>query len=63
MKQKTHSGTKKRIEVRKSGLLMAQKSCRNHLLSNKSKRQKKMYKSGMPVTKTQLRTVKKLVNN
>ena len=40
MKQKTHSGLKKRIKVRKSGTLTVSKSCKRHLLSNKSKGQK-----------------------
>ena len=48
MKQKTHSGLKKRIKVRKSGTLSVQKSCKRHLLSNKSKGQKAAGKCGLP---------------
>lgn len=43
MKQKTHSGAKKRISIKKSKgkiKLFYQKAARNHLLINKSKSQK-----------------------
>lgn len=61
MKLRTHSGTKKRIKVRKSGKLMVQKTSRKHLLADKSKRQKHLYRSGMPVTATRLDGLKKLI--
>jgi len=61
MKQKTHSGLKKRIKVKKSGTVMVQKSCKRHLLSNKSKGQKKSFGSGMPVNKTRMQSVKRLM--
>jgi len=40
MKQKTHSGTKKRVRVSAKGKFSFEKSCRRHLLTNKSGRQK-----------------------
>ena len=61
MKQKSHSGLKKRIKVRKSGTVMAQKSCRNHLLSNKSKGQKNKGSSGYPVHPTKIKAIKRLL--
>ena len=61
MKQKTHSGLKKRVKVKKSGALSVQKSCKRHLLSNKSKGQKATGKCGLPVNKTRLKSVKKLL--
>ena len=61
MKQKTHSGLKKRVKVRKSGTLTVSKSCKRHLLSNKSKGQKAAGKCGLPVNKTRLKSVKKLL--
>ena len=61
MKAKTHSGAKKRIKIRKSGKVMMQKACKNHLLSNKSKRQKKLNKSGMPVTPTRMKSIRRLI--
>jgi large subunit ribosomal protein L35 len=42
MKQKTHSGAKKRVKKTGTGKFVVQKSCRNHLLVNKSKRQKQI---------------------
>jgi len=59
MKQKTHSGLKKRVKVRKSGTIRVQKSCKNHLLSNKSKRQKKSGSTGIVVSPGVLKNVKK----
>ncbi len=61
MKQKTHSGLKKRIKVKKSGTVMVQKSCKNHLLSNKSKKMKKSHLSGMPVCKTKMQSLRRLM--
>ena len=61
MKQKTHSGLKKRVKINGSGKAMVQKSCKNHLLSNKSKKQKKAFKSGYPVNKSRLKSVRKLL--
>lgn len=46
MKQKTHSGAKKRVKVTGSGKMMFQKANKNHLLSSKSKRQKKLNRLG-----------------
>ncbi len=63
MKTKTHSGVKKRIKVKKSGTLSVQKSCKNHLLSNKSKGQKGSCKSGMAVNKTRIKSVRKLLGS
>lgn len=61
MKQKTHSGLKKRIKVRKSGTASFRKSSKNHLMTDKSKRQKKSFPNGMPIDATQLGRVKKLL--
>ncbi|MFH1284785.1 MAG: 50S ribosomal protein L35 [Candidatus Peregrinibacteria bacterium] len=61
MKQKTHSGLKKRVKIRKSGTAAVKKSCKNHLLSNKSRRQKKSYMSGMPIDKTRVLALRRLM--
>lgn len=61
MKQKTHSGLKKRVKVRKSGTVMVQKSCQRHLLDNKSKKQKKLNKSGMPVPAGRRQSLRRLM--
>jgi len=47
MKLKSHSSAKKRFKVTGNGKLIARKAGKKHLLINKSKRQKKLHKSGM----------------
>ena len=61
MKQKNHSGAKKRVKVRKSGTASVEKSAKRHLLSNKSSKAKKANPFGMPVHKTRLKSVKRLL--
>ncbi len=61
MKQKTHSGTKKRIKVTGKGKLRLQKAGKNHLLSSKSKRQKKYARLGIPVPEGAVKTFKRLL--
>ena len=63
MKQRTHSGMKKRVKVRNSGTMSMRKSCKNHLLSNKSKRQKKADCKGMAVNPANVRAVRKMLPN
>ena len=63
MKAKTHSGAKKRIKVRAKGKLVMQKSCKKHLLSNKSKRQKESGKGGLPITKGNEKVLRRLLPN
>jgi len=65
-KMKTHSGAKKRIKRTRNGksttTMKVQKSCKNHLLMNKSKRQKKLHENtGMALHPTLLKRVKKLI--
>lgn len=59
MKAKTHSGTKKRIKVRKSGSLSVNKASRRHLLINKSKRQKNIQE--MLADKTRKKSLRRLL--
>ncbi len=61
MKQKTHSGTKKRVKVTGSGKLRFQKACKNHLLSSKSKRQKKYGRLGIAAPEGHEKTLKRLL--
>ncbi|MBI2634578.1 50S ribosomal protein L35 [Candidatus Peregrinibacteria bacterium] len=61
MKQKSHSGLKKRLKIRKSGAVFVKKPGKNHLLSNKSKRQKKLYRSGMPADITRFKAFRRLL--
>lgn len=47
MKLKTHSATKKRVKITGSGKIRFQKSAKQHLLINKSKKQKNVRPNGM----------------
>lgn len=47
MKQKTHSGAKKRVKVTGTGKFIFAHSCKRHLLSDKSKKAKGRNKYGI----------------
>jgi large subunit ribosomal protein L35 len=61
MKQKSHSATKKRVKFTGTGKVLFRKSCKQHLLSQKSKRQKKIFPSGKPTCKGNIANVRKLI--
>lgn len=61
MKAKSHSGAKKRVKVRSSGTISVRKSCKNHLLSDKSKRAKNASPFGMAVDQTKLVALRRLL--
>lgn len=61
MKQKSHSGAKKRVRKTGKGTFMTQKSCKNHLLVNKSKRQKKLFSKGKPADTTKKKIIAKML--
>lgn len=63
MKLKTHKAAKKRIKITGSGKLRTEKAARKHLLTNKSKRQKKGYKNGRAVPKGDAKNMRKLLPN
>ena len=60
MKIKTRKAASKRVK-RKKRKMMMQKSCQNHLLSNKSKRQKRMDYVEAP--KSRAKQLKRLLPN
>lgn len=62
MKQKTHSGLKKRTKITGSGKVMLNKACKNHLLSSKSKRQKKSNRLGQAAPAGAMKTFARLLN-
>ncbi len=65
MKQKTHSGAKKRFKAtgsKKQIKVVGRKASARHLLSNKSKRQKKMQGKTFDMQKGDTQTIKKLLN-
>jgi large subunit ribosomal protein L35 len=61
MKQKTHSGTKKRTKITGSGKIVFQKSCKRHLLSSKSSRQLKVSEGGVLAPKGHTKTLSRLL--
>lgn len=62
MKQKTHSGAKKRFKVTKNGKVRSRKKNRNHLLEKKSKSRKRRLKGYETLEPTQAKRVKNLLN-
>ncbi|MEZ4087430.1 MAG: 50S ribosomal protein L35 [Candidatus Gracilibacteria bacterium] len=58
MKQKTRKSAAKRIKVTGSGKIRLQKSAKNHLLINKSKRQKKKNTGGQATNKGNEKNIK-----
>lgn len=62
-KQKTHSGTKKRVKRTGSGKLRMEKSCKRHLLAQKSKRQKKIGGNKLCVSKSNERKLNSLLSS
>jgi large subunit ribosomal protein L35 len=61
-KLKSHSGAKKRVKKTGSGKLKMKRHSRNHLLSQKSKRQKRMNRTLM-MHPTNVANVKPLLPN
>ena len=62
MKQKSHSGAKKRVKFNGKGKMFLKKASRKHLLINKSKSQKKKFqKTGKPVNDSNVKAIKKLL--
>jgi len=61
MKSKSHSGIKKRVKVKGKGTLMTRKCCKQHLLSDKSKRGKKASPFGLHVVGRKKQDVKRML--
>ncbi len=63
MKQKTHSGAKKRIKVTGTGKFILPKACKRHLLANKSKRAKGRGKYGLVAQPANFRALRRCLPN
>lgn len=61
MKQKTHSGAKKRFRLTRTGKVMARQRNRRHLLETKSSRRKRRLKGETQLTGSAARTVRRLL--
>lgn len=62
MKQKTHSGAKKRAKKTGSGKIRIQKAAHSHRLYPKNKRQKNLGGSKIVAAKGDAKTLKKMLN-
>ncbi|MFO7191395.1 MULTISPECIES: 50S ribosomal protein L35 [Thermocrispum] len=60
-KQKTHSGTAKRIKVTGSGRLRRQRAGRRHLLERKSSRVTRRLEGTGDVAKADVKTVRRML--
>ncbi|HBB03237.1 MAG: 50S ribosomal protein L35 [Candidatus Gracilibacteria bacterium] len=63
MKQRTHSGAKKRMRMTAKKKVVFKKPCRNHLLFGKSKRQKRTYRKGLVGMPSDMKAVRALLPN
>lgn len=61
MKLKTHRGLKKRVKVTGRGKFLLRKPGKQHLLINKSKRQKAFQNSGKPVHPSDEKKIRQLL--
>lgn len=57
MKQKSHSGLKKRVKVTSTGKMIVGKSAKRHLLLNKSKKAKGRGKYGVVLCKSDAKKI------
>jgi large subunit ribosomal protein L35 len=62
-KNKTHSGTKKRIKVTGSGKLMREQANARHLLEHKSSRRTRRLAGDLPVAPSDAKRLKRLLGN
>lgn len=61
MKIKSHSSTKKRVKFTGKGKIRLRKSSKQHLLSQKSKRQKKAFAYGKPTSNGNKKNIRRLL--
>lgn len=61
-KQKTHSGTKKRFRVTRTGKVLSRQKNRAHLLEHKSSRRKRRLAGDVEIAPVNAKKIKKLLN-
>jgi len=62
MKQKTHSGLKKRVKTTGTGKFLTAKTAKRHLLSNKSSKAKGRNRYGALVSEADTKTIRRSLN-
>ena len=60
-KQKTNSGAKKKFKVTGTGKLLRRSANQSHNLEHKSPKQKRKFRSDLPVSAANEKTVKRLL--
>lgn len=63
MKCKSHSSAKKRVKITGSGKYILPKSCKRHLLANKSKKAKGRNKYGFEALSANITALKRCLPN
>jgi large subunit ribosomal protein L35 len=63
MKAKTHSSAKKRAKITGTGKIILPKSCKRHLLADKTKKAKGRNKYGFEISATHGRSIKGCLPN
>lgn len=58
-KLKTHSGTKKRVRITKTGKVMSRRASGNHFLQKKSASRKRGFAGVQQITGKQLKSIKR----
>jgi large subunit ribosomal protein L35 len=58
-KLKTHSGTKKRFKITKTGKVLRRRASGNHLLQKKSNSRKRQFAGTETITGKQVKTLKR----
>lgn len=62
MKQKTHSGAKKRFKVTRTGKVLGRKRNKNHLLEKKSSRRKRRLTGTFELATPSAKQARRLLN-
>ena len=60
-KIKTHKGAAKRFKITGSGKILQAKGLKSHLRRKKAKRTKRLYDEMLPVSKTNVKKIKRLL--
>ena len=62
MKNKNHSGAKKRFKLTKNGLIKYTKSGRRHLLTKKSAKTKRVMRKSIYIDSSDVRHIKSIIS-
>jgi len=60
-KMKSHSGAKKRFRLTANGLIKRSKQNKNHILTKKTRKRKRMLRQGGYVNEVQAKTIRSMI--